>query len=46
MKRWLRLFPALGLATVAAGAQNRQIAGTVVEDGFSVPDDQYLGLSS
>ena len=37
MKRWLSLFAALGLAAAVAGAQNRQISGTVVEDGSNAP---------
>lgn len=37
MKRWLCLGVALGLATAAADAQNRQISGTVVEDGSNAP---------
>ncbi len=37
MRRWVGLFMALGIFAVSADAQNRQITGTVTEEGSNAP---------
>jgi len=37
MRRWVSMCIALGLAAATAGAQNRQITGSIVEEGSNVP---------